>query len=165
MTVQERFHDLVVATYGRGFWILDDISPLEQLTPQVSAANAYLFVSRDAYRFRNTIQPVSVVYDPAAGQNLPYGADINFYLKSKPGANDRVRLTISDPAGKIVRTIDCNPQHTEDGAVPAVGPPPAGPGDEESFVPRRTSCPAEAGINPVWWDRRRAPTTPIRFVT
>ena len=35
--VQERFHDLVIATYGRGFWILDDLTPLQQLTPQVIA--------------------------------------------------------------------------------------------------------------------------------
>jgi hypothetical protein len=158
MTVQERFHDLVVATYGRGFWILDDITPLEQLTQQVSAANAYLFAPRDAYRFRNTIQPFSVTYDPAAGQNLPYGADINFYLKSKPGAKDRVRLTISDAGGKMVRTIDCNPQHAEGGAAQE-------PGEEESFGPRQISCHAEAGINRAWWDLRGEPTTQIRLRT
>jgi len=106
ITVQERFHDLVVATYGRGFWILDDLTPLQQFTPQISAAGAHLFAPRDAYRFRNTIQPFSVNYDPAAGHNLPYGADINFYLKAKPGEKDRVRLTISDAAGKTVRSID-----------------------------------------------------------
>src|SRR5262249_48002556 len=148
MTVQERFHDLVVSTYGRGFWILDDITPLEQLTPQVSAANAYLFAPRDAYRFRNTIQPVSVSYDPAAGQNLPYGADINFFLKSKPGAKDRVRITISDATGKIVRAIDCNPQRAESGGASAEA------GEGEFFGPRPISCRAEAGINRAWWDLR-----------
>jgi hypothetical protein len=159
MTVQERFHDLVVATYGRGFWILDDITPLEQLTPQVSAANAQLFTPRDAYRFRNTIQPFSVTYDPAAGHNLPYGADINFYLKSKPAAKDRVRLTISDAGGKTVRTIDCNPQRAEGGAAAQES------GEEESFGPRPISCHAEAGINRVWWDLRGEPTTQIRLRT
>lgn len=160
MTVQERFHDLVVATYGRGFWILDDITPLEQLTPQVGAANAHLFAPRDAYRFRNTIQPFSVTYDPAAGHNLPYGADINFYLKSKPAAKDRVRLTISDASGKTVRTIDCNPQHPESGAAPG-----AEPGEGEFGGPRPITCHAEAGINRVWWDLRGEPTTQVRFRT
>lgn len=162
MTVQERFHDLVVATYGRGFWILDDITPLEQaaqLTSQVSSANAYLFAPRDAYRFRNTIQPVSVTYDPAAGQNVPYGADINFYLKSKPGAKDKVRLTISDAAGKTVRSIDCNPQRREGGAAGQE------PGEEESFGPRPIACHAEAGINRVWWDLRNEPTAQVRLRT
>src|SRR5438067_960356 len=166
MTVQERFHDLVVATYGRGFWILDDITPLEQLTPQVSAANAYLFAPRDAYRFRNTSQPVSVNYDPAAGQNLPYGADINFYLKSKPGAKDRVRLTISDAAGKTVRAIDCNPQPGEaSAATGTAGPPSAEPAEPEPTGPRAIACHAEAGINRVWWDLRGEPTTQIRLRT
>jgi photosystem II stability/assembly factor-like uncharacterized protein len=166
MTVQERFHDLVVATYGRGFWILDDITPLEQFTPQVGAANAYLFAPRDAYRFRNTIQPVSVTYDPTAGQNLPYGGDINFYLKSKPGATDRVRLTISDASGKMVRTVDCNPQHPEAGAAASgAGPSPAEPGEQELFGPRPISCHVEAGINRVWWDLRGEPTMQIRLRT
>ncbi len=160
MTVQERFHDLVVATYGRGFYILDDITPLEQLTSQVSAANAYLFAPRDAYRFRNTIQPFSVNYDPAAGHNLPYGADINFYLKAKPGPKDRVRISISDASGKIVRAIDCNPQRREGGAEAQE------PGEEEGFGgPRRITCHAEAGINRVWWDLRGEPTTQIRLRT
>src|SRR5262249_29237284 len=165
MTVQERFHDLVVATYGRGFWILDDITPLEQLTPQVSAANAHLFAPRDAYRFRNTIQPVSVTYDPAAGQILPYGADINFYLKAKPDAKDQVRITISDAAGKLVRSINCNPQPGEGSAETGTGGAPAAEPGEDFFGPRPIACHSEAGINRVWWDLRGEPTTQIRLRT
>jgi photosystem II stability/assembly factor-like uncharacterized protein len=165
MTVQERFHDLVVATYGRGFWILDDITPLQQLTPQVGAASAYLFAPRDAYRFRNTIQPVSVTYDPAAGHNLPYGADINFYLKSKPAANEEVRITISDAAGKMVRSIDCNLQHGETGAAAATSGQAAEEGEQEGPGSRPISCHAEAGINRVWWDLRGEPTTQVRLRT
>jgi len=160
ITVQERFHDLVVATYGRGFWILDDITPFQQLTPQVNAASAHLFAPRDAYRFRNTIQPFSVTYDPTAGQNVPYGADINFYLKSKPAEKDRVRLTISDAGGKTLRAIDCNAQRGEGGTEPAAGEA----GDQE-FGPRPISCHAVAGINRVWWDLRSEPTTQIRLRT
>ncbi|HEV3037209.1 MAG TPA: sialidase [Candidatus Angelobacter sp.] len=165
MTVQERFHDLVVATYGRGFWILDDLTPIEQLTPQISATNAHLFTPRDAYRFRNTIQPASVSYDPAAGHNLPYGADINFYLKSKPGPKDRVRITISDAGGKMVRAIDCNPQPGEASAATGTGGPPSAEPAEQEFGPRPISCHAEAGINRVWWDLRGEPTTQIRLRT
>src|SRR5204863_488772 len=57
LTVQERFHDLAVATYGRGFWILDDITALEQFTPEVGAAKAHLFAPREAYRFKEVSQP------------------------------------------------------------------------------------------------------------
>ena len=52
IVMQEHFNDLVIATYGRGFWILDDITPLQKLTPDVTASAATLFAPRAAYRFR-----------------------------------------------------------------------------------------------------------------
>ena len=104
IAVQERFHDLALATYGRGFWILDDISPLQQMTPEVRASDAHLFVPRDAYRFRNVTEPASATYDPTAGHNPPFGAVINYYLKS--ATKDAVKIEIADASGKTVRTID-----------------------------------------------------------
>ncbi len=104
IAVQQRFHDLALATYGRGFWILDDISPLQQMTPEVRASDAHLFAPRDAYRFRNVAQPASTTYDPTAGHNPPYGAVINYYLKS--ATKDKVKIEIADASGKTVRTLD-----------------------------------------------------------
>jgi len=104
LTVQEHFSDLVVATYGRGFWILDDVTPLRQLTPQVLNADAHLFELRPAYRFASVAQPMSQPDDPAAGENPPYGADITYFLKS--AAAGGVTLTITDAQGNPVRTID-----------------------------------------------------------
>ncbi len=103
LTIQEHFRDLVVATYGRGFWILDDISPLEQLTLEVLASNAYLFPPRVAYRFRTIPGQAATANDPTVGRNPPYGASINYWLKAAP--QGRVRLTILDRAGKTVRTL------------------------------------------------------------
>jgi photosystem II stability/assembly factor-like uncharacterized protein len=114
IAVQERFHDLALATYGRGFWILDDLTPLEQLTDEVRSSDAHLFVPRDAYRFRNISEPASVTYDPTTGHNPPYGADINFYLKSAQKEGD-VKLSILDASGKTVRTIDTKDLHTSPG--------------------------------------------------
>ena len=102
ITVQEHFNDLVVATYGRGFWILDDITPLQQLTTEVAAKEAHLFTARPAYRFRNVEAPMAVSYDPVTGQNPAYGAAINYYLKA---AAESVTVVIADPSGKEVRTI------------------------------------------------------------
>jgi photosystem II stability/assembly factor-like uncharacterized protein len=104
ITVQERFHDLALSTYGRGFWILDDLTPIQQLTSEVRASDAHLFEPRDAYRFRNISEPASVSYDPTAGHNPPNGASINYYLKS--GTKDDVKISIEDAGGKIVRTLD-----------------------------------------------------------
>ena len=103
MVVQEHFNDLVIATYGRGFWILDDLGPLQQMNASVRDSNAHLFTPRPAYRFRNTAVPVSVDYDPTAGQNPPYGASINYYLKTAPAGE--VKIRIENASGQIARTL------------------------------------------------------------
>jgi hypothetical protein len=159
LTVQERFHDLVVATYGRGFWILDDITALEQFTPEVGAGKAHLFAPRDAYRFKEVAQPAAVEYDPTTGKNPPYGASINFYLKSNLGEKDTAKLTITDAAGKKVREIECR------AAKP--GAPAAKKSSEEEEYPDADPPPCEvkAGINRVWWDLRSERSTQIRLRT
>ena len=101
--VQEQFNDLAVATYGRGIWILDDITPLRELTPQVLAADAHLFPPRPAYRFRAITGMATPYDDPTVGENPPYGAGINYYLKSPAGGN--VTITIQDGKGQTIRTI------------------------------------------------------------
>lgn len=106
IVVQQHFNDLVIATYGRGFWIMDDLTPLQQLTEGMRDAKGpseHLFTPRPAYRFRNATVPVSQSDDPTAGQNAPYGAPINYYLKSAPGGD--VKILIEDSKGEIVRTL------------------------------------------------------------
>jgi len=103
MTVQEHFNDLVIATYGRGFWIMDDITPLQQLTPQVLASEAHLFDLRPAYRFRPITAPSTPYDDPTTGENPEYGASITYYLKATPPGP--VTVTILDAEGGVVRTL------------------------------------------------------------
>jgi len=94
--------DLAVATHGRGFWILDDITPLRQLNDQVTSSPAFLFKPEMAYRVRwdtNTDTPLPP--DFPAGPNPPDGAVINYYLQSP--ATSPVTLEIRDSAGKLVR--------------------------------------------------------------
>ncbi len=103
IVVQEHFGDLVVGTYGRGFWILDDLTPLQQATPEVIASSSHLFAPRDAYRFR-AITPPSVPYsDPTEGRDPEYGASINYWL-AEPAA-DAPTVEIVDGAGDVVRTL------------------------------------------------------------
>ena len=103
ITVQPQFNDLVLATYGRGFWILDDITPLRQATPAVLASGAHLFSPRPAYRFRGVTPPAAPSYDPVDGQNPPYGADINYFLQAR--AADEPKITIANEKGQAVRTL------------------------------------------------------------
>ena len=101
--VQEHFNDLVISTYGRGFFILDDIGPLQQLTPEVLASASHLFVPRAAYRFRSITAPSSTYDDPTTGEDPEYGASLNYFLKA-PAAKAPT-LAILDAQGRTVRTL------------------------------------------------------------
>ena len=107
LTVQEPFHDLVIATYGRGFWILDDVSPLRQLAANVLSADAHLFAPRPAYRWRDITAPYSPPNDPTVGQDPPDGASIDFYLKSPA---DSLAIRIEDQNGQPFRTLQAKGQ-------------------------------------------------------
>jgi photosystem II stability/assembly factor-like uncharacterized protein len=94
--------DLVVGTHGRSFWILDDISPLRELSTQAAESDAWLFRPRLTYRIRrdqNTDTPLPP--EEPAGQNPPDGAIIYYSLKSTP--KEPITLEILDSAGKLVR--------------------------------------------------------------
>jgi photosystem II stability/assembly factor-like uncharacterized protein len=101
LTVQKRFNDLVIATYGRGDYILDDVTPLRAYDP--TRQSAQLFSPRSAYRFRQVGD--GRMSEPGArivGENPPYGADINFYL---PTAEPRAEITIIGADGKTLRKL------------------------------------------------------------
>ena len=103
LTVQKRFNDLVIATYGRGVYILDDITALRDMDKAQQGNAPMLFTPRPAYRFRSAGN--GRMAEPGAridGQNPPYGADINFYLPSAEPAS----LTISGTDGTTIRTLD-----------------------------------------------------------
>lgn len=94
--------DLIAATHGRGFWILDDISPLRQLSPETASSTARLFAPRLAYRIRrstNTDTPFPP--EEPAGRNPPDGAILYYWLGTTP--TGPVTLEILDAAGKLVR--------------------------------------------------------------
>ncbi|MGC8550657.1 MAG: hypothetical protein ACP5M4_13260 [Acidobacteriaceae bacterium] len=84
--VQKRFHDLVVSTYGRGIYILDDISPLEQLARAQSTAPVRFFTPRPTYR-------------------IPHFENVYFTFALKSAPKKPVTLTITDASGKLVRTL------------------------------------------------------------
>ncbi|MSO83833.1 MAG: sialidase [Acidobacteria bacterium] len=102
IVVQEHFNDLVISTYGRGFWILDDITPLRAMTPEVLSADAHLFPLRAAYRFRGITAPSTPYDDPTVGENPQYGASINYYVKQTVPAGT---LAISNSRGEVIHTM------------------------------------------------------------
>jgi photosystem II stability/assembly factor-like uncharacterized protein len=103
ITIQEHFNDLVISTYGRGFWIMDDITPIQQMTAEVRNSNAHLFPVHATYRFRGITVPYASADDPTAGVNPPYGAAINYYLKSAPSRDASIKIL--DAKGNTVQTL------------------------------------------------------------
>jgi hypothetical protein len=112
MTIQKRENDLVVATFGRGFYVLDDYSALRELTPQALNEDAALLPLRDAYIYSQTgLAPAGTAgIGPMSGNwaapNPPYGAVFTYSVKADLPSTDKLVLTISDDAGKQIRRLD-----------------------------------------------------------
>ncbi|HMD97505.1 MAG TPA: hypothetical protein VKM93_09290 [Terriglobia bacterium] len=95
--------DLVIATHGRSFWILDDVTPLRQATTELAGSEAYLFRPETAYRVRpSSFEGTPLPVDEPQGENPPDGALIDYYLQSAPSGP--VTLEVLDSAGKLVRS-------------------------------------------------------------
>jgi photosystem II stability/assembly factor-like uncharacterized protein len=116
-------NDLIVATHGRSFWILDDITPLRQITASVAASAAYLFQPALAYRVRhNTNTDTPLPADEPAGQNPPDGAILDYFLAQT--AAGPVTLEILDAKGQLVRRYsstdqpELSPEQIENQLIP-----------------------------------------------
>jgi photosystem II stability/assembly factor-like uncharacterized protein len=107
LTVARRFDDLVVATHGRANLILDDLIPLQDFGPAVTEQTAYLFRLRPAYRFASVGEGFT---SPGSGENPPYGADVNFYLRRTPPKKAAIKIEIVHH-GAIIRTMNVDNAH------------------------------------------------------
>ena len=103
MDIPTHFNDLVVGTYGRGIWILDDLTPLQQFTNEVARSDMHLFNPKDAYR----LHPVSMVMqffkEASFGDDPPSGTSLHYWRSES--MQDTVSITIADEKGKTIRTI------------------------------------------------------------
>lgn len=102
LTVQPHFHDLVVGTYGRGFWILDNITGLRSLDTDFMSAEAAVAPVLPAYRFQ-PIQALKSTPSHVFGQNPRYGAAIDVWLTA--GAAGPIEVDIVDGEGSVIRTL------------------------------------------------------------
>jgi len=100
-------NDLVIGTYGRGFWVLDDITPLRQIAANahaIASSPAYLFAPEDGIRARvnsNWDQPFSIEVPHVP--NVPYGVLVDYYLSHAP--NGPIELQVFDDHGNLIRTM------------------------------------------------------------
>ncbi len=144
------FHgdDLIVATHGRGFWILDDISPLRQLTPELGTAAAHLFKPADAILLPpNTDDGTPTQKDEPEAENAPIGAIIDYFIGSAPAGP--VAIEILDGAGTVIR------RYSSADPLPATDPNTL----NVNAVWQRTQEPPSAilGMHRFVWDFRPEP--------
>jgi len=104
LEIQERFDDLVVGTYGRGYYILDNISPLREFDIDAQGKDAHLFSLRQAYRFQNVQSIKTDGPSFNSGKNPAYGAEINYFLKDS--TEQKVEIQIIKGEDEIVRTLE-----------------------------------------------------------
>ena len=104
LEIQPHFDDLVVATYGRGFWILDDVTPLRAYSEAAAADQPTLFAPRPAYRFLAREEAWSEYQSAATGSNPEDGATLHYYLPAEAAGD--VTLVVRGPDGEIVRELE-----------------------------------------------------------
>ncbi len=150
--------DIVIATHGRSFYIMDDVTTLEQMSDAVEASNAHLFRPRDQYRLatgggfgggggRGGGAPAQVTPENApihpTGQNPPAGVVVQYWLGA---ANDTVALDFLDATGKLIRGYSSKPDSAAQ---------PAQPPEDGSFGPAPAPrAPNHRGVNTFVWNMR-----------
>jgi hypothetical protein len=142
--------DLIVATHGRSFWILDDIAPLRQLNADVAKSESHLFLPQTATRFRWNRNPdTPLPPEVPAGKNPPDGAIIDYYLASP--ANGPVTLEIFDAHHQLVRKYASTDKPPDMAKIAAENPIPM------YWVRPTQILSAAAGMHRFVWDLHYPP--------
>ncbi|HEU0108604.1 MAG TPA: glycosyl hydrolase [Vicinamibacteria bacterium] len=138
--------DLVLATHGRSIWILDDLTPIREMSPEVKAKSVHLFPApvTTAWRYRGSF------HEDGPGENPPAGLVVQYWLKEKPKGD--VTLEVSDAAGTLVRKLSSKEDASE---IPPDDP------DAERSTKRKPPLSAEAGVNRGKWNLMWAGATRI----
>ncbi len=169
LAIQERENDLVLATFGRGFWVLDDLTPLRGLSKQTLEQDAVLFPVPDPQVYNPGYSAIGLRGHGFQGasyftaENPPYGAVFTYYLKETLESRQSQREKLESDlvkAGKPVAMPTWEELRTEEREAP-----PAvlfTVRDQDGNVVRRLTAPAQAGVHRVAWDLHLPPATPVR---
>ncbi len=148
LAIQKREHELVAATQGRAFWILDETPLLAQLTDGIANEDLHLFAPKNAYRMATSFGFGAPTNE---GQNPPYGAVVYYWLRNKP--KDEVTLEILDSQGKLIKKFSSKaPAHEPHVQTSSTAE------EEEETGPHGAGgvqlVPVEQGLNRFVWDLR-----------
>jgi len=103
LEIQEQFDDLVIGTYGRGYYILDNIAPIRDYVDEAKDKDVHLFALQEAYRFHDKQAIKTDGPSLSSGTNPAYGADINYVLKDSTDA--KVKIQILTSTDEVIRTL------------------------------------------------------------
>lgn len=160
--IHPRENDLILGTHGRSIWILDDITPMEQMNEAVVNSSVHLFQPRQSVIWRTWANKPLTSDKMFYGQNPPNGAMIQFYLKEPLAERENLTLTFQDAQGQTVRTVNCTrPQPSP--TPPAPGGQAVGPGGGFGGFGGGgggQQCTAVKGLNRYVWDMRNRPAGP-----
>jgi photosystem II stability/assembly factor-like uncharacterized protein len=112
LIIHPRDNDLIVGTHGRGLWIFDDATVIQEINSEALARPVHLFDMRQAVRFAVKPTRYGIGDKQFLGTNPPYGALITYYLADAPQEETAIRLEILDGSGEVVRTIRDFPKDT-----------------------------------------------------
>lgn len=168
LQIQRRESDLVVGTFGRGAYILDDYSALRALTSRALTEEAKLLPLRDAYLF-NELTHFGAAWGNESTPNPPYGAVFTYQIGQAPAGDAKLVLTITDDSGKQIRRLELlKTTGVHRIAWNLRGEPPAPPGGRgrgasvETISPSETSEEEEAQQDePPAGGRGGAPQVPL----
>ncbi len=104
--VHPREHDLIVGTHGRSIWVMDDITPLEELSDNVTSSAVDLFSMRPGVEFHMANMKGFTGQREFIAPNPPYGVLVDYYLKAKLDGRNPVRITVTDKAGNHIRELN-----------------------------------------------------------
>ncbi len=167
IVIQKRENDLVIATFGRGFWILDDYTLLRSFKPETLEQEALIFPPKQTPMYIQS-SPLGLPGKGFQGSayytadNPPFGAMLTYYLKDDLKTQRKQRQEaekkLVKEGGSLVfpswETLRAEQQEAEPGMLLIVK-------DEEGNVVRRVPAPAKAGFHRVAWDLRFPPANPI----
>jgi hypothetical protein len=138
--------DLIAATYGRSFWILDDVTPLRQVNAGLASSGAHLFAPRTAIRVRrDENQDTPLPPEIPAGKNPPAGAILNYFLATNSSSD--IQLEICDADGNLVHSYSSAPLPKSEEEVPYVA---------EYWIARPQPLSKTAGMHRFVWNLRYA---------
>jgi photosystem II stability/assembly factor-like uncharacterized protein len=108
-------NNLIAATQGRSFWLIDDLTPLHQLNNQIAQSKHHLYKPMDAVRFGGA--PGFGRAPKTAGQNHPGGVMVNFYFKEKPAPDTEVKLAFYEADGDLIKEYSTKAKERPDQLV------------------------------------------------